>query len=447
MKSYYILLIVAAGAILAACGDTPEDPVDGSFRFIHAAVSEDLVGFQLEQTPATSLEYAFGSGAQPLDSGPFDIGVNTLLATDGGTERAIDRAISVQANTDHIFVLYDDTGSLELVEYQLPEPEGNATEVRFLHAAAGAAAVDFYLEADGADLTAANALASNVAYRALSDVSAPAAGEYVLSITAAGDPTTVLLQSIVVTIADGDSLILGAFLGAETSNALLRASLFNRANSSPLVLVDTNTAPVLRVIHAGLSGGDLDVVINEDFANPLQAAVMPGEIRDYADVVAGDIKVNVTPAGNMGVLEVDQDLTLTAATRQTQIISGTAGAYASAIYADDNRGVRARAKIRFRNASDSVDLVDVYLEEPGTDLTDEAPLTFALPSAGAEVATAVLPDDYEITIILNDGDSTTEDTTVIGGPFAVTLAESTVYEFVIVDAATAGEVELLTTQF
>lgn len=449
MKSFRLLSACAALVLVAACGETPDDPVDGSYRFIHAAANESSVGFQLEQVSAGTLDYAFGNAAAPLDSGPFDFAVNALSPTDSGSLRAVDLAVDIQANNDHIFILYDDTGSLELVNYVVPTPESGGTNagVRFLHAAAGAANVDLYVEADGADLSAATPRSGDIAYRTLSDEVDIAAGTYLISATAVGDPTSVLFQSGEFTLADGDAIVMGVFLGAGTSNAPLRVSVLNRANSSPQVLPDALTPPDLRVINAALTGGDVDVVIDSDFTTPFQAAVMPGEIRDYAPTPTTEIKINVTPAGNMGVLEVDQDITLSAGTSQTQVISGAPGDYSSAIYADDNRGVRARASYRIRNASAEVDFIDVYLEEPGTDLTDETPLQFGLTSASTELAAVALPGDYEITLILNDADASTDDTTVVGGPFAITLNEQTVYDIVIIDSAVVGEVELLISEF
>lgn len=442
MNSLRLALGLLATVMLAGCGETPDDPVDGSYRFIHAAPDYAEINFSLENLAVASLDYGSGNGAAPLDSGPFDFNLESLNPAAAGGLAALSARVDIEAQNDHILVLYSDNNSLSLQNYVVATPEtgGGDPAIRILHAAEGSPEVSVFIEPADADLLAATPVVT-LSFKTLSDEVTRTAGEYELSVTAANDPQTLLFQSVAVQLNDGENLILGVLGSFGSTGAPLRASIFSRNSATPTVLTDSLSAPRLRVISAAAAGGNLDVVIGTDFTMPFQAAVAPLEVRDYADVASGAQTITVTPAGDPGVLEIEQDVTLSNAVQQTQIIGGIPGDFQSAIYFDDNRPVRARAKYRVRNATSDT-LTNIFLEAPGTDITNETPVVFALLQSGPELGSTALPGDYEITVVANDNDSATTDTTIIGGPFAISLPELSVTEIVLVDAP-GGGVEFL----
>lgn len=441
-----IALCAAFTAVfLSACGDTPDDPVNGSIRFVHAAASQGGTDFLLEERTQGTLNYSGASSVTSIDAGPYDLHVETLVSDSATPARTISIVGNIEPETEHMYVLYDDNGSLALTEYTTPQAvvEGTNVEVRVLNAIVGSAAVDFYLEADGADLSAATPRAS-AAYKQMSAPFTVTSGEYRLTITEAGN-LNVLYESTPFTSNDATATVLAAFAGAGQSTAAIRVSSLVRGNSTPLVLVDSRTQSEIKVINAALTAGPLDVIVDEDFTTPLHAAIAPGATTGLAPLATGDRQIQVTPAGNMGVIESDQTISVSAAVNRTQLLAGTAGAITSGIYVDDNRGFAARSRYRVRHGASSFAAVDFYLHEPGAAIADVSPQARGLQVTAAELVAASFPDDYEISIVLNDADSSTTDTTVIAGPLAVTFEDSRVYEIILFDNATQDGIDMTVT--
>ncbi len=432
--------------LLSACGETPDDPVNGSIRFVHAAASQGGADFLLEERTQGTLNYTSASSVTSIDAGSYDLHIETLVSDSATPARTISIVGNIEPETEHTYVLYDDNGTLSLTEYTTPQAvlEGTNVEVRMLNAIVGSAAVDFYLEADGADLSAATPRAS-AAYKQISAPITISSGDYRLTITEAGNSAAVLYESALFTSNDATATVLAAFAGAGQSTAAIRVSSLIRGNSTPLVLVDSSTQSEIRVINAALTAGPLDVIVDTDFANPLHAAIAPGTTTGLAALATGDRQLQVTPAGNMGVIESDQTIAVSAAVNRTQLLAGTDGAITSGIYVDDNRGFAARSRYRVRHGASSFAAVDFYLHEPGAAIADVLPQARGLQVTGTELVAAAFPDDYEISIVLNDADSSTTDTTVIAGPLPVTFDDSRVYEIVLFDNAAQDGIDISVT--
>ena len=432
-------------ALAAGCVENQDDPPDGALRYVHAAAGQGSLAFLLEQRRDSDLNYGGGSGRLILDAGQYDVNLNALTLASENPERAATLSITVEGETDHIVVAFDDGGQLSLAEYTRPFADvaaGNA-EMQILHAVEGAGAVDVYVEADGADLSAANPRAT-VTFKQLSDPIGFASGDYRVSITAPGDPSALVYQSGVVTVGDGTSSLLGIYDGTGTTAAPLRTALIASGAATVVALNDRRTPPRLRAAHGVTGSGPLDVVVDSDFSAPLHGAIAFGEIADYADIESGERTIQVTPAANPGVIESEQSGVFGTALSNTLVISGTPGNVGAIVYADDNRGIAARARYRVRSAASSVTAINFYLTEPGTDVTTVPANAAGLVAGGAEFPASTLPGEFEITLVENDGDSSTEDTNILAGPIAVSFEEGRVYDLIIVDATGGGAMLLLT---
>ncbi len=436
--------IAALAAVLglAGCGDTLDDPPDGALRYLNASPTLGSVEFRLVEVTRGEAVYAAATDSFVLDSGPFRFSAFGDDPASSGRILLTEQELSVTAGNELLLVLYDDTGAPAFRVYDTPLNVAAAGEtvITPLHAAKGAAPVNIYVEADGADLTAATPRAT-LTFQELGDPFTVPTGDYRLSVTAANDPATVLFVSEIFTTTDASVVLAAVFAGAGTTRAPLRAGLLDQASPTPINLADSRAPVGLRAING--SDAAVDFFVNGDFTAPLHGAVAPFAVSDYADVVAGETDFQVTPAGNVGVIEVDQNFTLLVGSNQTQVIAGTAGAVTSTVYAEDNRGVRARTRFRVRNAAATFPLIDAYVTEPGTDITDLFPSFRGLAVTSVQLELAALGGDYEITLIENDGDADTEDTTVIAGPMPVTFENGRVYDVLIFDSATAGQADLL----
>ena len=437
--------LAAALLVLAGCtGDTLEDPPDGALRFLHAAPTLGTVDFLLVTRPQGRAGYAVGTDSFALDEDTYTINVETDSPTSTTVlTRFISEQRSITAGQESLLVLYDDGPSPALTEYLLPlNPleEGN-TEVTALHAAKGAPAVDIYLEADGADLAAATPRAT-LAFKEISGALSIPAASYRITATTPGDPLDVLYQSPVFTSNEQTSVLVAVLAGAGTTASALRASIYDRTAATPIALNDISGSASHRFVNGAVTVGAVDLVVDGDFAMPTHAAVAPREVRDYVDVSTDEVQIQVTPAGNPGVIEFEQTTTLSAGNLQTQVIAGTTGAVTARTYVEDNRGIAPRVRFRVRSLAATFETIDVYITEPGGTIDEPVAGFVGLPVTGVEFVSTVLGDDYDIILIENDGDPDTEDTTVIAGPIAVTWDTARVYEVLIFDSDTPGTVDV-----
>ena len=448
LKTLYRLAAPALALSLVACGgSTLDDPPDGALRFINAAPSLAAVEFLLVQRPQGAAIYTGGTDSFILDEDTYTINVDTLDSnSETASVRLLSEPRSVTAEEELLLVLYDDGPAPALTQYSLPLNSLNDTdtELALLHAAVGAVAVDLYVEADGADLAAATPRAT-LAFKELSPVFSVPAGEYRLTATTPGDPTDILFQSAPFTTSPTTSVLGGVFASAGTGRAPLRASLFDRVSASAVSLNDASAPAGLRFINGTSTVGAVDVVVDGDFAAPLHGAVAEREIRDYVDIGTAEVQIQVTPAGNPGVIEADFTTTLLGGNFHTQVIVGGPGEVTSRIYSEDNRGVAPRVRVRFRHLAASFPLLNIVITEPGgdpLDLDDVVSRGVGLQPAGAEFSPALVGGDYEFTLIENDDDGETEDTNVIAGPIPVTWPNGQVFDVHIFESATAGQVDI-----
>jgi len=431
---------------LAGCGNSRENPADGRYRFLHAAPTLGTSGFLLEERLIATLNYTDGNGSTLLDSGPFDFNVETPSLVSATNERTVRLAATIVAGHDHTFVLFDDTGSPALVEYARPfvEVSGTNAGLEILHAFSGGPRVDLYIEVDGADLAAATPRGTLTFKQILDPFTVPS-GSYRLSATEPGNPANVFYQSTVFALADGSQALIGVFGDAGIGTGLIRAAIANSTASASVSLPDALSPSELRTIHAATTAGPLDVVSEGDFMNPLHASIAFGEISSYAPVPNGESALQVTPAGDPGVLEIDDTLNAATGTRLTQIINGEPGALTAVILNDNNRGRASRALYRVRHGGQLLPTVDLYLAPPGTgpDITDLQPVAIGLFSGGGEFLSTVLPGEVELLVVENDQDATTADTNIIAGPVPVAMADGRVYDIVLLDSATAGTLDVV----
>lgn len=434
-------------ALLSACsGNTPDNPPDGAIRFIHAAPTVGSVDFLTVEVTQGAFGYGGSSATFVADEGAYTI--NAEIAnpdTATGLIRIISEERSVTADNEALLVLYDDGPEPAFTQYELPitAVEAGNAELVLLHAARGAPAVDIYIEADGADLAAATPRAT----LDFQEIGAPftvATGNVRVTITPPGDPTTVLFQTPVVVPPDAASSVIAVLAGAGTTRSALRANILERNSGSPILVQDDSAPSSHRLVHGAVTIGAVDVYASGDFSAPIQAAVAPRGITDYVDVPGGETQIQITPAGNTGVIESDTSPLLVDGAFQTQVIAGTTGAVTTGFYVEDNRGISSRVRFRIRNAAATFPLLDVYITTPGADITDDdiIPLQFGLPVTGPELSTLLQEGDYDLTFVENDDDADTADTTIVAGPIPITWQRGRVYEVYAFDSDTAGQIDV-----
>lgn len=277
----------------------------------------------------------------------------------------------------------------------LSQPFGPAsaanTKLRVVHAAPNAPEVNVFLTAPGADLTAEAPVTTFAFSGDAGPVEVPAGGPYQIRVTLPFTPPaapTVVFDSGEIAPATGANLLIAAVENTNSADGI-------NAEDSPISLVvmdgsgsseilDINAAAEVRVVHASADAPAVDVIVNDDFGNPLVDALT---FPDFAPAPTGFLEV---PADTYDISVVDDatqmaepididGLALDAGVAYDVLAINEFANVEALLAVDDFRRLETAAKVRLFHASTVADTaspsgVDVSVTDPSvTDLSTVAP--------------------------------------------------------------------------
>jgi hypothetical protein len=436
-----LLLLTGAASLLGACLETsrPTPSGEGNIRGLHAMSTAPDVNFLIEERSLGSIAYKATTSAEAFDDFTYNFRFETRLPGDAGVRRIAARSLAVVPDTDYVFVLTGTLGAPSILLWESPERQWAGTEtvleVAVGHVAASVGEVDVFLAPLGTAPAVGQERGSLAFGERLPNFDVED-GDYVLTITAAGDPANVLFRSgtqglnertsILYTIQDADPSI--------TSGISVRR--VDQAGTS-VEISDPRLPPTRRFFHAALGVTNLDVVVDEDFAAPVVANLAFGTLSTDAPVPSGASTFSFTQAGNPGAVLLEDEDTVSANTRSTAFLTGPPGDLDIVSFSDDRRSIAGLAKLRITQVSTNFEDADLYLVTAGTDIADVNP---NFPSIDSRVSTGYLQleaGSYELTVTV------TGEKTVAAGPLALELANGDVVELAIVDTADPNLLDLV----
>jgi len=322
--------IVAAGRVADPIGalvfSNPSDEAltPGSFRaqFVHAAPEAPPVDVYVTSpgadltasAPVNGTALAFGDATDRVEAPAGQYQVRVTLSGDPGTVVYDTGALDLAAGADLMAVAVENTGTgATPIQVVLLDGSGAAdlldvntpAAVVAVHASPDAPAVDVLADVRSTPNDEGIVLAGNLAFAGACEIPAvPAPGEYLVSITAAGDPSTVALQfDLDPQPADDLTAIVSGYLTSTPAIQLLpllndRRSVFTEAK--------------LRITHGSPGTGAVDLYFVEDGTDlndpgtqPAFAGVPFGADTGILSIPPGTYDVYVTPAGNKGVVAIE----------------------------------------------------------------------------------------------------------------------------------------------
>jgi len=194
MKLKFLTLLLAAGALTAACSDDDDNTGpegEARLRVVHASPDAPDVDVLLNDAEVLGdVPYLTASDYLDTPAGDQNLEVNAA----GTATTLIDTDVSLVDGTDYTVIA---SGLVEAIEPIVLQDDNSApaagtARVRAIHGAPGAPAVDIYVTAPGADLETTIPLLANVEFGDVADYIEAPAGDYQVRVTPAGTKTVVI---------------------------------------------------------------------------------------------------------------------------------------------------------------------------------------------------------------------------------------------------------------
>ena len=429
MRFRAIWMLTLAMGVAACGGGGIENPPDGTIRALHAAPSFGVINFLRVERVEAQLPFKGDSGFLTVDQDQYNFHLEVLNPGASDPTRLLRFAQSITAGQEYTFVIAESAGGLEVITLENEAGVAGDTEalVDMINLSATAGPVDVYLAAPGVAPSGAPLATLNL--RDQIDGASAAEGDYQLTLTQPGDPAAVLFTSGNFTLPGGSRALLTVVDNAGGTTAPFSVLALSDAVVSG-ELFDTDVQGAMRVIHGAPSAGQLDFIVDDDFAAPFAPAVSAETVSDYQTITRGTRNLKITPTGNMGSIEIDQDLVVSQGNFITVLAGGSAGALQAASAVDENRPIAGVARVRLMGAQEQEGNINLYIVPPGTDVSEQTPTLGGLPFMGISEYVDFQPGDYELVATDFDSDE------VIGTPTAITLVGGTAYGVLILDDPT-----------
>jgi hypothetical protein len=415
-RKYLPLGIALLALALTACDTGRKRPPETEVRVLNTVARYASLSYRRAESTVSPLGFNEGQ-TFTYDEDTYTFNVETANVLSGAPERILSFPQKVVSGTTYTFVIYDAGNTVDRVVLETPTISRTATdvEVQAVHVGKDLPPVDFYLTAPGTDLLTTAPLGTLGFLQQIAPRRLPA-GEYEITVTAPGNPANVLLKSSQFSLLAARSISFSISPEQGGSNQPFTVVAFGDV-ANPFFNVQAPAS--LRVINAPADRGPRDVAINGQFSPPLFAAVPFSTQTPYANIPsATEVKVNVTPAGNPGTLEIDTTTTFGASVLYTAIVGGNPGALTYMLLLDDNRRYTQYARMRLYSAATQIPTVTFFLVDPATDIS--TPLAALAAPAGSDQI-PLPPGTYDLVL----QDLTTN--TTVAGPIRMTLNAGGLY--------------------
>ena len=351
-----VVPISLAAFALAGCGLNPSgDGTGTTLRVANLIPGSTSVTVSAGGTP-------FMSGApfetlttyQGIAAGSYVFNVN-IAGTTAPVYTTSNTLLNVSAYT---FLAYGETtnvGGLLLSDTVLTNVPTGDFALRLANVSPTAGAIDIYLTAPGADLSAVSPIVTGVFYQANSAFVSVPLGNYQLRLTRTGTKE-VIFDAPTPSAADRSGQTVVAY--SRGSARLVNVVLLTTGGAATIV---NNRLAQLKAVNASSVASPLNLFVD---GNLTLANVPYTGVSNYQRVNAGTRTVTVEAAATPGATLLTTSPTLTAATDTSIALYGSAGSLGALVLTDANVStLSGRAQVRFVNVSPDLASIDVYADD------------------------------------------------------------------------------------
>ncbi|KKO45646.1 hypothetical protein WG68_09710 [Arsukibacterium ikkense] len=380
----------------------PPPVVDATLRVVHASFDAPAVNISVNgDVVIENLAYGSSSVNFSLPPADYAVAVDAILPGEGNTVTVIDvPALALDEATNYkvfaVGLVADDTLAPLVVTSDVADLAAGNVRVQVVHAASAAPTVDVHVTAPDADLGAPLATLAFTEFTGALDVPA---GEYRVRITLPGTDT-VVFDSNTLELAGGMDLVVAA-INSEYSGASPVSLIAVTPEGDVLPILDDGTTSSLRVVHNVSDAPAVDIVVNDNFAQPLVSALAFPDFTGYVTPAPGDYNVKVAVAGTETAV-IDADVTLEDGKFYTVLAVGSLSdaddfAIEPLILVDNPRTVATEARVRLVHGSTLAGNVDIYVTADG-DISEAMPAFSDVPYKAETGYVPLAAGEYFVTV-------------------------------------------------
>lgn len=427
------LMLALTVAVLSACAESAREEATGKsgIRAVNAIADAADVLFKIEERSLGGVGFADASQLQRYDDLSYNFNFDLTVPGESSTRRLATEFVDVAPDRGYLFIL---RGSIANPDIWLIDEEERAWsegetvfEMGFINLNTETGPVDIYFDAPGTAPVLGAARASIANGERVAPVELPE-GNYVVTVTTAGDPLDVLFTSLSRNYlgASTDNIVL--FDSDPSRTATISVRLLSGTGTS-LPLADSRFPPVGRIRHAAFGIGNVDVAEDDDFTNLLISNQAFGEVTGDIPLTAGTTDYTWTDAGNPGAIVHESSQAVASGLKLSMGLVGPVGTLDVLNTASNRRPFSTSGRITFIQAASSQDAVDIYLLPAGESVDDNDPSSAGILFKQSTGTVSIPPDDYEISI------TPSGEKTLLAGPVAVDIALRDVLEVWLVETA------------
>ncbi len=442
MKRIFLLLACIGMSLLVACGGDsrfPEASGKASIRAINAIPRSSVINFRVEQRSIDTIVYKTASTSVRYDDLDYTFYFDAQYSGEQTARRIGSRQLDVVADKDYTFLvsgpLANPTITLWEGDERIFEAEETVFEARFAHTAASLGSVDVYFALPGV----APVLGEQVATLAFGEISPAvdyAADDYVLTITAAGDPAIIEYVSDTVTFAERGNYIITPFDGDTGDNGPVFARALNSTGNS-LSMPDPRFPPTVEFINASMDLGTSDIYDDEMLTSLRLQNHAFRDVSAEIDVAVGANTFYYTPAGSTASVTLEGQMSAISGLRYRVFASGAAGALLWNFLIPDRQPIDTSAKFLIHPVSVNFAAVDLYIVDADATIDELAPSRPGLVSGLAVSPTLLAPGSYDVYLTAFD----TKD--IAAGPYRIDVARGDIVDTIVFDTVDPAVLDIV----